>query len=130
MKKKNIAKNISHKDETGGLGSAPLCFFSARRRALSETRVSFPAGSSSARLDETHEQRLNVSPRVRTGPCPGPTRGKVVLNYAEGGSATLSGRGTALRRAPRMDVALPRAPRSALSGLMTARCSRIHVDTQ
>jgi len=45
---------------------------------------------------------------------------KAVLNYAERGSGTLSGRGVALRREKRMDVALVCAPRSALSGLMTA----------
>lgn len=49
--------------------------------------------------------------------------GKVVLNYAEGGSGTLSGRGVALWRVQRMDVAPGCAPRSALSGLMTALCN-------
>lgn len=46
-----------------------------------------------------------------------------MLNYAEGDSGTLSGHGVALWRVQRMDVALVCAPRSALSGLMTALCN-------
>lgn len=36
--------------------------------------------------------------------------GKVVLNYAEAGSRTLSGRGVALWRVQRMDMALVMPP--------------------
>lgn len=45
--------------------------------------------------------------------------GKVVLNYAEGDSGTLSGHGMALRGISWMDMALGCAPRNALSGHMT-----------
>lgn len=81
----------------------------------------------SSRLDKTYEQCLT---------CPSVSGlhlfrelGKVVLNYAEGGSGTLSGRGVALWRKKRMDMALVCAPRSALSGLMTALCNHTQMLT-
>lgn len=52
-----------------------------------------------------------------------------MLNYAEGDSGALSGRGAASGRVQRMDVAPLRAPRSALSGLMTALCDHTHTHT-
>lgn len=78
-------------------------------------------GTLSNRLDKTYEQRLTC--RRASGPHSSGRPGKVVLNYAEGDSGTLSGHGMALRRVQRMDVALVCAPRSALSGLMTTACS-------
>lgn len=53
--------------------------------------------------------------------------GKVVLNYAEGDSGTLSGHGMALRGISWMDMALVCAPRNALSGHMTALHAQIRM---
>ena len=82
----------------------------------------FRQRESQSRLDKTYEQCLTC--RV-SGPHSSWEPGIVVLNYAEGGSGTLSGRGVASWGVRRMDMALGCAPRSALSGLMTALCNRI-----
>ncbi|CAB1429101.1 unnamed protein product [Pleuronectes platessa] len=77
----------------------------------------FRQRESQSRLDKTYEQCLTC--RV-SGPHSSWEPGIVVLNYAEGGSGTLSGRGVASWGVRRMDMAPGCAPRSALSGLMTA----------
>lgn len=81
----------------------------------------------SSRLHKTYEQCLTC--RCVSGLHSSGEPGKVVLNYAEGDSATLSGHGMALRRVQWMDVALVCAPRSALSGLMTTLCNPTHTYT-